>query len=171
VSQVGWLFTNAAAVVAVLQIATAQRFARIGGEALAWWSALALAAAFATVLLLGGVAGLVIGMTLLAVNQMILGPLVPSTVNSLAPPHRRATYMAAASVVGDLKDTVGPVVGTLVYGLSPQLPWSLGIPLALVAGFALARRMRVHDALLAAQQRLGSASSTFIPSKETSSHD
>ncbi|HCL3197346.1 TPA: MFS transporter [Pseudomonas aeruginosa] len=171
VSQVGWLFTYGAAVVAVLQIATAQRFARIGGEALAWWSALALAAAFATVLLLGGVAGLVIGMTLLAVNQMILGPLVPSTVNSLAPPHRRATYMAAASVVGDLKDTVGPVVGTLVYGLSPQLPWSLGIPLALVAGFALARRMRVHDALLAAQQRLGSASSTFIPSKETSSHD
>ncbi len=171
VSQVGWLFTYGAAVVAILQIATAQRFASIRGEVLAWWSALALAAAFATVLLLGGVAGLVIGMTLLAVNQMILGPLVPSTVNSLAPPHRRATYMAAASVVGDLNDTVGPVVGTLMYGLSPQLPWFMGIPLALVAGFALARRMRGHDALLAAQQQSDTAASASTSSKEPSNHE
>lgn len=145
VSQIGWLFTYSAAVVAVLQISTAQKLSRIRSEVLVWWSSSALAAAFAAILFIGNLTGLIIGITLLAINQMILGPLVPATVSLLAPVHQRATYMAAASVTNDLKDTVGPAIGTLVYGVSPRLPWLAGIPLVLMAGFALARRMRVLE--------------------------
>ncbi|WP_414444755.1 MFS transporter [Burkholderia sp. 22PA0106] len=141
-AQVGWLFTYGAALLAGLQVATAGRLARVDGGALVWSSALALAAAFAAILLLGGVAGLAVGMTLLSLNQMLLGPLVPATLGALAPPHRRAVYMAAGSVVNDLEDTLGPAIGTLVYGVSPRLPWIVGIPLALGAGFALSKRMR-----------------------------
>lgn len=144
-AQVGWLFTYGAALVAVLQLTMTGRFAKIGGATLVGCSALALASAFVAMLTLGGITGLVAGMTLLSINQMLLGPLVPTTITALAPPHRRAAYMAAGSVVNDLEDTLAPAIGTLIYGVSPRLPWIVGIPLALGAGFVLSRRIRRHE--------------------------
>lgn len=142
VGEVGALFTYGAALVAVLQLVTARRFARISGARLVLLSTLMLVLAFAAMLLVHGVAGLVIGMTLLSCNQMVLGPLVPATISALAPAQQRARYMAAASVSNDLQDSLGPAIGTFLYGTSPRLPWLLGIPLATLAGAFLSRRLR-----------------------------
>lgn len=142
VRQVGWLFTYGAALTVALQWLTARRLARVGSVRLVVASTLMLVLAFAAMLALPGVAGLVIGMTMLSGNQMVLGPLVPATMSALAPAHQRAGYMAAASVCNDLEDTLGPAIGTLLYGSSPRLPWLLGMPLALLAGSFLGHRLR-----------------------------
>ena len=36
--------------------------------------------------------------------EMLVGPLIPTTVNALAPTHAKASYMAATSVASDLKE-------------------------------------------------------------------
>jgi hypothetical protein len=68
---------------------------------------------------------------------MLVGPLVPTAVNALAPASRRASYMAASSVAVDLKDSLGPSIGTALYALAPRLPWIAGIPLVAIASLGL----------------------------------
>ena len=55
---------------------------------------------------------LIAAVTLLAFAQMLFGPLTQAIVTEIAPRNARATYMAAFAVVGDLKDTAGPAIGT-----------------------------------------------------------
>ena len=75
--------------------------------------------------------------SLCSVAQSLIGPLVPTAVNALAPDARRAAYMAASSVAIDLKDSLGPSIGTALYGLAPRLPWLAGIPLVALASLGL----------------------------------
>ncbi|TGQ64931.1 MAG: MFS transporter [Mesorhizobium sp.] len=80
---------------------------------------------------------LIAAVSLCSVAQMLVGPLVPTAVNALAPPARRASYMAASSVAVDLKDSLGPSIGTALYALAPRLPWIVGIPLVAIASLGL----------------------------------
>jgi MFS family permease len=136
-SGVGALFAYAAALMVVLQMLVS-RFAEA-------WSALrlTLAAGGATILaflLLSAspsVVPLILAVSLCSLAQMLVGPLVPTAVNALASPARRASYMAASSVAVDLKDSLGPSLGTALYALAPRLPWIAGIPLVALAALGL----------------------------------
>ncbi|TGS51645.1 MFS transporter, partial [bacterium M00.F.Ca.ET.179.01.1.1] len=44
---------------------------------------------------------------------------------------------AASSVAVDLKDSLGPSIGTALYALAPRLPWFAGIPLVAIASLGL----------------------------------
>ena len=58
---------------------------------------------------------------------MLFGPLTQAIVTELAPRNARATYMAAFAVVGDLKDTAGPAIGTYLYADRGGPPrWLIG---------------------------------------------
>lgn len=144
-SGVGWLFTYSAAVIVLFQLWISKQLANLSGFSLVVISGVALAAGFAVLVIHPGVVGLVIGVTLFAVAQMLFGPLIPTTVNELAPPSGRATYMAAISVTQDLKDTLGPATGTLLYAASARLPWFVGMPVVLSAAAALATTVRRHE--------------------------
>ena len=144
-AQVGWLFTYEAALVVAFQRALTRRLAQRPGSQLVVASGLLLAAAFGVLCVGGSIPSMVCGVTLLSVAQMLLGPLVPAAVNELAPPSRRATYMAAVSVMADVKDTVGPAAGTSLYAVSARLPWLVGIPVALGSALALAAGLRRRE--------------------------
>jgi MFS family permease len=77
---------------------------------------------------------------------MLSGPLVQAIVSELAPRNAQATYQAAFSVVFDLKDAVGPAVGTWLYATATVLPWGTGIIASIVASGALAVATRRHEA-------------------------
>ncbi|MFD2052405.1 MFS transporter [Mesorhizobium calcicola] len=136
-SGVGLLFAYAAALTVALQMAVSRLVeARsalwltvVAGGATALAFAL-LAASPAMLMLIGAV-------SLCSTAQMLVGPLVPTAVNALAPPARRASYMAASSVAVDLKDSLGPAAGTALYALAPGLPWIVGIPVVAIASLGL----------------------------------
>ena len=81
----------------------------------------------------------------LALSRMLVGPLTQTIVTELAPDHARATYMAAFAVIGDLKDAVGPAIGTYLYAMAVTLPWLVGLPAAALAALALAVATRRHE--------------------------
>jgi len=103
-----------------------------------------LVGAFICLLFSSSLTALVLGVSLLSLSQMLFGPLLPTLIMQLAPAHARATYMAAASVATDLKDTVGPAAGTSLYAIAARLPWVVGIPVAICATLALAFNVRKH---------------------------
>lgn len=79
-------------------------------------------AAFALLAASPAMLSLIAAVSRCAVGQMLVGPLVPTAVNALAPSARRASYMAASSVAVDLKDSLGPSIGTaLCAGAAPAL--------------------------------------------------
>ncbi|MDE1148387.1 MAG: MFS transporter [Azospirillaceae bacterium] len=144
-SGVGLLFTYAAALVVAAQMAISRLAARWSALTLAVVAGCALVLGFA-VLMTSAAAGALVGaVSLVSLAQMLTGPLVPTAINQLAPPGRRATYMAAASVANDLRDSLGPASGTALYALAARLPWGLGIPLALVAAVGLGLTLRRHQ--------------------------
>jgi MFS family permease len=136
-SGVGALFAYAAALMVGLQMLVS-RFAED-------WSALRLTvgAGLATIvafMLLAAspsIIALVLAVSLCSLAQMLIGPLVPTAVNVIAPSERRASYMAASSVAMDLKDSLGPAAGTALYALAPRLPWIAGLPLVTLASLGL----------------------------------
>lgn len=144
-SGVGLLFTYAAAVMAVLQWPVSKWSERMSSYPLVIGSGVALAGAFALLLLPPVALTLYASVTLFSLAQVLFGPLVPVTVNALAPPKARASYMAAVSTVNDLKDSAGPATGMFLYGLSASLPWMLGVPVALGAALGLATTIRRHE--------------------------
>ncbi|HUB91848.1 MAG TPA: MFS transporter [Dyella sp.] len=143
-SGVGLLFAYGAALIVVLQRVVTKLSARLSAFWLVLGSALTLVAAFVILLLHPFLLSLIAAVTLFSFAQMLFGPLIPTTVNELAPPAARSTYMAAASVMNDLRDTLGPTTGTLLYAASAKLPWMLGMPIALSATWAIAIASRRH---------------------------
>ncbi|WBO23207.1 MFS transporter [Sphingomonas abietis] len=143
-SGVGLLFTYAAGLVVTAQMLVSRITANRSALSLALSAGAAFVLAFGVLIFAAGLAGLVVALTLFAFADMLVGPLVPTAVSQLAPPRRRASYMAATSVANDLKDSLGPATGTALYALSARLPWIVGIPLAAIAaiglGGALVRR-------------------------------
>lgn len=136
-SGVGALFAYAAALTVGLQMLVS-RFAEARSALwLATGAGISTIAAFALLAASPSMISLIAAVSLCAVAQMLVGPLVPSAVNALAPPARRASYMAASSVAVDLKDSLGPSIGTALYALAPRLPWIAGIPLMAIASIGL----------------------------------
>ncbi|WFP62934.1 MULTISPECIES: MFS transporter [unclassified Mesorhizobium] len=136
-SGVGALFAYAAALTVGLQMLVS-RFAEARS---ALWltigAGLSTIAAFILLIASPAMLSLLAAVSLCSVAQMLVGPLVPTAVNALAPASRRASYMAASSVAVDLKDSLGPSIGTALYALAPRLPWATGIPLVAIASLGL----------------------------------
>lgn len=149
-SGVGLLFAYTAAVAVILQWPITQWSSKIAAFPLLIAAGVAVAGSFALLLIHPQVFTLYASGTLLALAQVLFGPLMPVAVNALAPPSARASYMAAISTVNDLKDTAGPASGMYLYGVSARLPWLLGMPIVLLAALALAiaikRGERLEDA-------------------------
>jgi MFS transporter, DHA1 family, tetracycline resistance protein len=88
---------------------------------------------------------LVAAITLASFARMLSGPLVQAIVSELAPRNAQATYQAAFSIVFDMKDAVGPAIGTGLYAISTALPWSTGILVSILASGALAIAARRRE--------------------------
>ncbi len=151
-SGVGLLFTYAAALNVVFALPVTQASARLPGFTIILASGVALALAFAALLPTPALPLLVVAVSLMALADMLSGPLTQTVVTELAPRNARATYMAAFAVVGDLKDTAGPAIGTYLYAAAASLPWLIGMPVALVAGLALGLAARRHEAATEASE-------------------
>ena len=66
-------------------------------------------------------------------------------VTELAPRTAQATYQAAFGVVNDLKDAVGPAIGTWLFALAAVLPWGAGVLVSIAASLGLAAAARRHE--------------------------
>jgi MFS family permease len=121
-SGIGLLFTYAGALSVVFQLPVIQASARMSGFSIIATSGVVLATAFGGLLFSSALPFLIAAVTLLALAQMLFGPLTQAIVTEMAPRNARATYMAAFAVVGDLKDTAGPAIGTYLYAMSAGLP-------------------------------------------------
>ena len=170
-SGVGTLFSYAAALTVGLQMLVS-RFAETRSALwLAVGAGVSTIAAFALLAASPAMISLIAAVSLCSVAQMLVAPLVPTAVNALAPQARRASYMAASSVAVDLKDSLGPALGTALYALAPRFPWIAGIPLVAVAslglGAAIARARHAPDRSVAADDAAPedrSTAQTFTPS-------
>jgi MFS transporter, DHA1 family, tetracycline resistance protein len=137
-SGVGLLFTFGAVLTAILQIPVTRLTARCSARGLVLTSAAVLIVAFGVLLGSPSLVALIVAMLCFSTADMFCGPLIPSAVNELAAPKTRATYMAAVSVANDLKDTLGPASGTMLFAVAASLPWVAGIPLVGMAALGLA---------------------------------
>jgi DHA1 family tetracycline resistance protein-like MFS transporter len=139
---VGLLFTYAALLGVIFQLPLTHVSARIPADRLILASGNALALALASLLISPQLPLLVLAVSLLTLSQMVAGPVTQTMSAHLAPAHARATYMAAYSVVHDIRDAAGPAIGTGLYAAAATLPWLVGVPLAVVATLVLARTAR-----------------------------
>jgi DHA1 family tetracycline resistance protein-like MFS transporter len=144
-SGIGLLFTYAGALGVLLQMPITQASARMGGFSIVLCSGAVQAVAFACLFVSAGLPWLVAAVTLLALAQMLAGPLVQTIITELAPRTGQATYQAAFGVVNDLKDAAGPAIGTWLYALAAGLPWASGAVISLGAALGLAVAARRHD--------------------------
>jgi DHA1 family tetracycline resistance protein-like MFS transporter len=144
-SGIGLLFTYAGALGVVLQMPITQASERMGGFSIVLCSGAVQALAFACLFMSAGLPWLVAAVTLLALGQMLAGPLVQTIITELAPRSGQATYQAAFGVVNDLKDAAGPAIGTWLYALAAGLPWASGAVISLGAALGLALAARRHD--------------------------
>jgi MFS transporter, DHA1 family, tetracycline resistance protein len=144
-SGIGLLFAYAGALGVVLQMPITQASERMSGFSIVLCSGAVQAAAFACLFMSAGLPWLVAAVTLLALAQMLAGPLVQTIITELAPRTGQATYQAAFGVVNDLKDAAGPAIGTWLYALAAGLPWASGAVISLGAALGLAVAARRHD--------------------------
>jgi len=144
-SGIGLLFTYAGALGVVAQMAVTRVSGSMSSFSIVLWSGAALAVAFACLLASPALPTLVAAVTLLAVSEMLSGPLVQMIVSELAPRNAQATYQAAFSAVHDLKDAAGPAIGTWLYALATGLPWASGMVVSLGAAFGFAIAARKHE--------------------------
>jgi len=142
---IGLLFTYAGALGVVLQMPITQASERMGGFSIVLCSGAVQAVAFACLFMSAGLPWLVAAVTLLALAQMLAGPLVQTIITELAPRSGQATYQAAFGVVNDLKDAAGPAIGTWLYALAAGLPWASGAVISLGAALGLAVAAQRHD--------------------------
>jgi DHA1 family tetracycline resistance protein-like MFS transporter len=144
-SGIGLLFTYAGALGVVLQMPITQASERMSGFSIVLWSGALQVVAFACLLVAPALPMLVAAVTLLALGQMLSGPLVQTLITALAPRTAQATYQAAFGVVNDLKDAAGPAIGTWLYALSAGLPWASGAAVSIAAALGLAVAVHKHD--------------------------
>jgi DHA1 family tetracycline resistance protein-like MFS transporter len=144
-SGIGLLFTYAGALGVVLQMPITQATERMSGFSIVLWSGAVQALAFGCLFISPALPLLVAAVTLLALAQMLSGPLVQTIITELAPRTGQATYQAAFGVVNDLKDAAGPAVGTWLFALAAGLPWGSGIVVTIAASLGLAAAARRHE--------------------------
>jgi MFS family permease len=144
-SGVGLLFTYFGALGVLFQLAVMQGSAKMRGSRIVLLAGLLQVLAFACLLVSATLPLLIAAVTLLAFAAMLVRPLTQTIVTELAPANARATYMAAFATVGDLKDTVGPAIGTYLYAIAATLPWMVGLPAPALAALGLAAAARRHE--------------------------
>jgi DHA1 family tetracycline resistance protein-like MFS transporter len=144
-SGIGVLFAYAGALGVVLQMPITQATERMSGFSIVLWSGAVHTIAFACLLISPALPSLIAAVTLLALAQMLAGPLVQTIVTELAPRTGQATYQAAFGVVNDLKDAAGPAIGTWLFALSSGLPWGSGVIVSIAASLGLAAAARRHE--------------------------
>jgi len=142
---VGMLFAYSGIIGVIFQLPVTQASQRISGFATVLWSGAIEALAFVFLLPAPALPLLIAAITLATFARMLSGPLVQAIVSELAPRNAQATYQAAFSVVFDMKDAVGPAVGTWLYAMATALPWGTGIIASIVASGALAITTRRHE--------------------------
>jgi predicted MFS family arabinose efflux permease len=145
-SSVGLLFTYAAAIAVLFQVPVMRGSERLASSTIVVAGSLALAVAFAFLAMWPQLPFLVVAITCAVFSDMLSGPLTQTIATQLSPVKARATYLAAFSAAGDLKDAAGPAIGTSLYAVAMGLPWLVGIPLALTAGVFLASVAKRHEA-------------------------
>jgi MFS family permease len=143
---IGMLFAYAGVIGVIFQLPVTQASQRISGFATVLWSGAIEALAFVFLLPAPAIPLLIAAITLATLARMLSGPLVQTIVSELAPRNAQATYQAAFSVVFDMKDAVGPAIGTWLYAISTALPWGTGIAASIIASLALAVAARRHEA-------------------------
>jgi MFS transporter, DHA1 family, tetracycline resistance protein len=144
-SGIGWLFTYAGALGVVLQMPVTQASERMSAVAIVLWSGAIQAAAFGCLVVSPALPSLIATVTLLALSEMLSGPLVRTIIAELAPRAAQATYQATFGVVHDLKDAAGPAIGTWLFALAAGLPWASGVVISIAAALGLAVAARRHE--------------------------
>ncbi|MFZ4215037.1 MFS transporter [Pantoea endophytica] len=130
---IGLLFTLGAVLNTLGKMRVTKYFTRSSPFLIVLGSGIALIISFGMLLVSFKIFSVIAAVCFYSLFQMMLGPLMPSVVNELAPLKLRATYMAALSVVSDLRDSIGPATGTALFAYSFTLPWLIGIPLVAIA--------------------------------------
>lgn len=138
-SGIGVLFAGSAAVMAVLQLIVTRVTEKHAPSSLTLVAGVATLIAFAVLTASASLPAAIVALGLVSMAHMLVGPLVPTAVSALSPPHRRASYMSASSVAVDLKDSLAPAMGTALYALAPALPWLIGMPVVMAAALGLGR--------------------------------
>jgi MFS transporter, DHA1 family, tetracycline resistance protein len=118
---------------------------RMKGSRIVLVSGVVQAAAFACLFVSPALPSLVAAITLLALAQMMSGPLVQTIVTEVAPRTAQATYQAAFGVVNDLKDAAGPAIGTWLFAIAAALPWGAGMLVSIAASLGLVAATRRHE--------------------------
>jgi MFS transporter, DHA1 family, tetracycline resistance protein len=142
---IGMLFAYAGVVGVIFQLPVTQASHRISGFSTVLWSGAMETLAFVFLLPEPALPLLIAAITFASFARMLSGPLVQTIVSELAPRNAQATYQAAFSVVFDMKDAVGPAIGTWLYAISAALPWGTGIAASIFASGALAVAARRHE--------------------------
>jgi MFS transporter, DHA1 family, tetracycline resistance protein len=143
---IGMLFAYAGVIGVIFQLPVTQASERVSGFTTVLLSGATQALAFVFLLPSPALALLIAAITLASFARMLSGPLVQAIVSELAPRNAQATYQAAFSIVFDMKDAVGPAIGTWLYAISTALPWGTGVIASIVASGALAVATRRHEA-------------------------
>ena len=164
-STVGLLFTYAALLGVIFQMPVMRGAERLASGSVILAGSLAAGAAFAALAFSPQLPFLVIAMTCVAFSDMLSGPLTQTIATQLSPVRARATYLAAFSAAGDLKDAAGPALGAGLYAFGSGLPWLVGLPLTLCAGLFLASVARRHDARAAVATDADGSASQDQPSR------
>ncbi|MGB7034976.1 MAG: MFS transporter, partial [Xanthobacteraceae bacterium] len=97
-SQIGLLFTYAGALSAVFQLPLTQASARMSGFTIILAGGFALALAFGFLAVSPSLPLLIAAVSLVALSEMLFGPLTQAIASELAPRNGQATYMAAFGV-------------------------------------------------------------------------
>ena len=142
---VGMLFAYAGVIGVIFQLPVTQASARFSGFTTVLCSGAIEALAFVFLLPAPALPLLIAAITFASFARMLSGPLVQAIVSELAPRNAQATYQAAFSIVFDMKDAVGPAIGTWLYAISTALPWGTGVIASIVASGALAVAARRHE--------------------------
>lgn len=144
-SAIGLIFTYSAGLSMICQLPVTHASENWSGYAIALGSGVALAAAFACLMVSPALTFLIAAVTLANFSDMLFRPMTQTIVTELSPRNARATYMAAFATIGDLKDAAGPAIGTYLYAIAAGLPWMIGAPVALVAALGVAIAARRHE--------------------------
>jgi len=152
---IGMLFAYAGVIGVIFQLPVTQASQHISGFATVLWSGAMEALAFVFLLPAPALPLLIAAITFASFARMLSGPLVQAIVSELAPRNAQATYQAAFSVVFDMKDAVGPAIGTWLYAMSAALPWGTGIVASIFASGALAIAARRHETSQSANSENG----------------
>jgi MFS family permease len=117
-----------------------------------------IGAAFASLVVAGSVPALTAAIVVWTMGEMLESPVASAFVADRAPEHARGRYQAAYGAMFGVAWIAGPLMGTSLYALDPNVLWlacgaisALGVALALAAG----RRPAPSEMVPAAETRSG----------------